>query len=58
MHFGMLVERFSEGEGSEDDEDEDDLPPLVRSRTSMVNVIASEEDENEYAKASVGVCEQ
>jgi hypothetical protein len=56
MHFGRLVERFSEGEESEDDDDDDDddMPLVVRARKA----IASDEDEDEDVNTSVGEREQ
>jgi hypothetical protein len=63
MHFGSLVERFSEGEESEDegggDEDEDeDVPLVVRARMRMAKAITSDEDEDEDVNTSVGEREQ
>jgi hypothetical protein len=60
MHFGRLVERFSESEESEDeDEDEDeDVPPVVRARMGMTKAVASDEDEDEDVNTSVDEIEQ
>lgn len=55
MHFGKLVERFSEGEESEDEDS--DVPLVVRARTRMANAIASK-DEDEDVNTNVDECEQ
>ena len=56
MHFGSLMEEFSEGEES-DDEDED-VPLVVRARMRKAKAIASDEDEDEDVDTSAGEHEQ
>jgi len=54
MHFGRLEERFSEAEGSEDE----DVPLIVLARKRLAKAIASNEDEDEDVNTSVGEREQ
>ena len=59
-HFRRLVERFSDGEESEDGYDDDDVPLAERARMKKAKAIAcdEDEDEDEDASTSVGESEQ
>ena len=57
MHFGKLLEIFSEGEESEDEDS--DVPLVVRARTRTAEAIASKDkDEDEDGNTNVDECEQ